>query len=467
MNRRAVLALAAAAALARPRRQRRAHRRLMRRQRPGRPRRPQRTRAGRAASSRPRILADARASGMTAVNVTLGYVAGDDEPFQQTVAEIGQWDALIRAATPRPAQGPDRRRHRPRQAREEDRRDLRLPERRDDGRRPGPRRTSSPTSACASSSSPTTCANQLGDGSMAPENRGLTPFGRKVVGGAERQPGDGRPQPQRPRRSAWTRRAPRSSRSRSTTPAAARSPTCRATRPTRSCAWSPSRAASSASTSCRSSASTATPRADDVVAHIEHARERLRRGPRRHRHRRRHAPASTTWRPTRSRCARSSRRPQRPRASAPPASGPTPSPSSTTCAAPTSSASSIRLLAQRGHKRGRIEKIMGLNFVRYAARVWGDPPPQCPKAAGDACELSTFVPRAGFEPAAPGTETSALSPELRRHAAATVPVDSVVVSCAEPYSRAAGRRAIGPAVPGVHGAISMRSRRTCADTLDR
>jgi membrane dipeptidase len=44
----------------------------------------------------PRILADARASGMTAVNWTIGYVAGPQEPFQQSVAEIGQYDALVR-----------------------------------------------------------------------------------------------------------------------------------------------------------------------------------------------------------------------------------------------------------------------------------------------------------------------------------------------------------------------------------
>lgn len=45
----------------------------------------------------PRILKDARASGLTAVNVTLGYVAGPDEPFQKSVAEVAQYDALIRA----------------------------------------------------------------------------------------------------------------------------------------------------------------------------------------------------------------------------------------------------------------------------------------------------------------------------------------------------------------------------------
>ncbi len=45
----------------------------------------------------PRILRDARASGTTAVNVTVGFVAGDREPFQQTVAEVAKWTAAIAA----------------------------------------------------------------------------------------------------------------------------------------------------------------------------------------------------------------------------------------------------------------------------------------------------------------------------------------------------------------------------------
>src|SRR5687767_15825707 len=40
-----------------------------------------------------RVIADARASGLTAVNVTLGYVAGDDEPFEETVRTLGRWEA--------------------------------------------------------------------------------------------------------------------------------------------------------------------------------------------------------------------------------------------------------------------------------------------------------------------------------------------------------------------------------------
>src|SRR5689334_8096324 len=44
-----------------------------------------------------RALADAKASGLCAVNVTLGHVAGSDEPFEATVRDIAAWDAFIRA----------------------------------------------------------------------------------------------------------------------------------------------------------------------------------------------------------------------------------------------------------------------------------------------------------------------------------------------------------------------------------
>lgn len=44
----------------------------------------------------PRIIADARASGTTAVNCTLGYVAGPQEPFQKSVSDIAVYDAMIR-----------------------------------------------------------------------------------------------------------------------------------------------------------------------------------------------------------------------------------------------------------------------------------------------------------------------------------------------------------------------------------
>ncbi|MBV8685151.1 MAG: membrane dipeptidase [Alphaproteobacteria bacterium] len=47
----------------------------------------------------PRILRDALASGLDAVNVTLGYVAGPGDPFEQTVREIGIWDWRLRRHT--------------------------------------------------------------------------------------------------------------------------------------------------------------------------------------------------------------------------------------------------------------------------------------------------------------------------------------------------------------------------------
>lgn len=43
-----------------------------------------------------RSLADARAAGLTAVNVTLGHVAGSADPFEATVADIAAWDDFIR-----------------------------------------------------------------------------------------------------------------------------------------------------------------------------------------------------------------------------------------------------------------------------------------------------------------------------------------------------------------------------------
>ncbi|MGM9484465.1 dipeptidase [Roseateles sp. NT4] len=44
-----------------------------------------------------RSLDDARAAGLSAVNITLGHVAGSAEPFEATVGDIAGWDAFIRA----------------------------------------------------------------------------------------------------------------------------------------------------------------------------------------------------------------------------------------------------------------------------------------------------------------------------------------------------------------------------------
>jgi membrane dipeptidase len=43
-----------------------------------------------------RVLRDAHASGLTAVNLTLGFVAGTQDPFEYTVRDIAQMDAIIR-----------------------------------------------------------------------------------------------------------------------------------------------------------------------------------------------------------------------------------------------------------------------------------------------------------------------------------------------------------------------------------
>ncbi|MCC2981403.1 dipeptidase [Sphingomonas sp. IC-11] len=44
-----------------------------------------------------RVIADARGSGMDAVNITLGHVSGPEDPFALTVREIGVWERRIRA----------------------------------------------------------------------------------------------------------------------------------------------------------------------------------------------------------------------------------------------------------------------------------------------------------------------------------------------------------------------------------
>ena len=43
-----------------------------------------------------RAILDTHAAGVTAVNVTLGYVGGVDEPFEYTIRTVGVWDAILR-----------------------------------------------------------------------------------------------------------------------------------------------------------------------------------------------------------------------------------------------------------------------------------------------------------------------------------------------------------------------------------
>jgi membrane dipeptidase len=127
-----------------------------------------------------RGLADAKASGLTAVNVTLGYVAGDFEPYPYTLQTIDAWDRLL-------ADNPDklllvRRAADIRRAKAEGKIGVIYGfqnavqigehlERVDEFAGRGVRvvqLTYNP-------------ANPLGDGSMAPENRGLTETGRRVI----------------------------------------------------------------------------------------------------------------------------------------------------------------------------------------------------------------------------------------------------------------------------------------------
>ena len=127
-----------------------------------------------------RAIHDAMASGLNAINITLGYVSGNMEPFEYTIAEIGQWDAILRKNSDRllkvytaadilVARGQHK---------------IGViygfqnaamvgtnPARVDIFANLGVRviqLTYNP-------------ANALGDGSMAPENRGLTPLGHAVV----------------------------------------------------------------------------------------------------------------------------------------------------------------------------------------------------------------------------------------------------------------------------------------------
>jgi len=44
-----------------------------------------------------RVWSDLRASGLNAVNVTLGYVAGPADPFESTIADIATWNRVVRA----------------------------------------------------------------------------------------------------------------------------------------------------------------------------------------------------------------------------------------------------------------------------------------------------------------------------------------------------------------------------------
>jgi len=128
----------------------------------------------------PRVLAEAHASGLTAVNITIGYVSGSDDPFEQSVREVAETDAQVRANSRdlmKILTAADIRR-----TKAEGR--IGLIYGFQNGAMMG--QDASRVDIFANlgvrifqlTYNP---ANQLGDGSMAPGNRGLTPFGREVV----------------------------------------------------------------------------------------------------------------------------------------------------------------------------------------------------------------------------------------------------------------------------------------------
>lgn len=51
---------------------------------------------GRMRSIDARAINDTRASGTTAINITLGYVSGPEDPYQYTIRDIAEWDSIIR-----------------------------------------------------------------------------------------------------------------------------------------------------------------------------------------------------------------------------------------------------------------------------------------------------------------------------------------------------------------------------------
>jgi len=127
-----------------------------------------------------RVIEDARASGVSAINITLGYVAGEDEPFEASVEDVAGWDARIRRQSAdllKVLTAADI-------LRAKAERKIGLIFGFQNAAMLGDRAERADIFADLGvriiqlTYNP---ANRLGDGSMAPGNRGLTPFGRKVV----------------------------------------------------------------------------------------------------------------------------------------------------------------------------------------------------------------------------------------------------------------------------------------------
>lgn len=126
-----------------------------------------------------RSFADARAAGLSAFNMTIGFVFGKDDPYEQSLREVAAWDAFIRRNDKlvKVHGAADIRR-----AHEQGRTGIILgfqnaammgkdTRRVETFARQGVRVIQLTYNG----------SNQLGDGAMVPDNRGLTPFGREVV----------------------------------------------------------------------------------------------------------------------------------------------------------------------------------------------------------------------------------------------------------------------------------------------
>ena len=127
-----------------------------------------------------RSLADARASGLCAFNQTIGYVFGKEDPYQDSLHDVQMWDALIRSKPDdliKVLKAGDIL-----QARADKRLGVILGFQNaammgDDAGRVATFANMGVRVIQLTYNG----SNQLGDGSMAPANRGLTPFGHDVV----------------------------------------------------------------------------------------------------------------------------------------------------------------------------------------------------------------------------------------------------------------------------------------------
>ncbi len=315
----------------------------------------------------PRVLADARASGMTAVNVTLGYVAGDMEPFEHTIRQIGRWDSRLRA-------------HPGELLKVLTAADIERAKR--DGRIGVIYGFQNAAMMGEDASRADIFAdlgvriiqltyngpNQVGDGSMAPDNRGITPFGREVIEALNRN------------RimvdlSHSGERTCLEAAQISERPISINHTGCRAlTDLPRNKTDAELRLVAERGgfvgiyfMPFLNPRSVATP--EDVVAHIDHAVNVCGED---------HVGIGTDGGTTAvddmaAYRARTAQEIADRRAAGIGATGENPDtlPFVEHLSGPTQFRDLIRLLGQRGHSTSRIEKIMGLNFVRYGREIWG------------------------------------------------------------------------------------------------